>query len=222
MRLELERGFKLNFWKNWNKLSLILCLHFLCCSFTSDAQGTFVRDLQFAQPMTQRLFDLVEEWEKNWRKKFDDDDKYMFSDVRFYVSDKVERGLLDQVHEEWSEGKCLCLNLLTRVNWVATVATACVCLPWAFVSEAKKCLASMLGMMIHWYHSFWELGSRDHKSSWVQTKWCPCETTPARLLLPMSLTWGANGLSGERSGLYCCCTLKKTKEKKCKCLDLFT
>jgi REP element-mobilizing transposase RayT len=66
---------------------------------TSDAQGTFVRDLQLAQPMTQRLFNLVEEWEKYWKEKFDDD-KYMFSAVRFYVADKVERGLLDQVHEE--------------------------------------------------------------------------------------------------------------------------
>jgi hypothetical protein len=27
-------------------------------------------------------------------KKGFDDDKYMFSDVRFYVADKVERGLL--------------------------------------------------------------------------------------------------------------------------------
>jgi hypothetical protein len=48
------------------------------------------------------------------RKIFDD--KYMFSDVRFYVADKVEKGLLDQVHEDQSEGKCLYLNLLTRVN----------------------------------------------------------------------------------------------------------
>jgi hypothetical protein len=40
----------------------------------------------------------------------------MFSDVRSYVADKVERGLLDQVHEDQSEGKCVYLNLLTRVK----------------------------------------------------------------------------------------------------------
>jgi hypothetical protein len=41
---------------------------------------------------------MVKEREKYWKKKFNDDE-YILSDVRFYVADKVERGLLDQVHE---------------------------------------------------------------------------------------------------------------------------
>ncbi len=48
-----------------------------------------------------------------------------------------------------SQKASVCIRtLLARVNWVTTVATACVC-P-GLVSEAQKCLASMLGMMIHW------------------------------------------------------------------------
>jgi len=52
MRLELEKGVELLFSKK-NEVSLVLFLYFLQCSFTSDAQRTFVT-LQFAHPMTEK------------------------------------------------------------------------------------------------------------------------------------------------------------------------
>jgi hypothetical protein len=67
--LELERDLELFFIKkNWSKLSLILFLCFLHCSFTPKAQRSFVA-LQFACPMTQNLLNLVKEWGKLSQKK---------------------------------------------------------------------------------------------------------------------------------------------------------
>ncbi len=60
MRLELERGLELFFSKFSSKLLVILSLCSLHCSFTSDAQRTFVT-LQSAHPMTQKLFNLIKE-----------------------------------------------------------------------------------------------------------------------------------------------------------------
>jgi hypothetical protein len=53
---------------------------FLCCSFTSAGQRTFVAP-QFAHPMTQKLLNLAEELIKYW-KLFSD--RYLFGDGRFY------------------------------------------------------------------------------------------------------------------------------------------
>jgi hypothetical protein len=80
MRLGLEMGLQLFFQKNWSKLSFILITCFLCCSFTSDAQQTFVR-YQFAHPMTQKLLNSTKELGKYWEMF---DDRYMFGDGRFY------------------------------------------------------------------------------------------------------------------------------------------
>jgi hypothetical protein len=52
----------------------------LHCSFTSDAQRTFVA-LQFARPMTQKWLNLAKELGKYW-KMFND--RYMLGDERFY------------------------------------------------------------------------------------------------------------------------------------------
>jgi hypothetical protein len=84
MGLELERGLEFFFSpkKTWNKVRLILFLYFLGCSFTSDAQRTFVA-LQFEGPMTQKSLNSVNEWEKYW-KLFDD--KYLFIYLHIYPS----------------------------------------------------------------------------------------------------------------------------------------
>jgi hypothetical protein len=60
MRLELKKGLELFFQFFKGKLSLILLLCFLRCSFTSDVQRTFVT-FQFAHPMTQKLLNLIKE-----------------------------------------------------------------------------------------------------------------------------------------------------------------
>jgi hypothetical protein len=60
MGLELERDLELFFQKDGSKLSLTLFLCFLRCSFTSDAQRTFIA-LQFVGAMTQKLLNLVKE-----------------------------------------------------------------------------------------------------------------------------------------------------------------
>jgi hypothetical protein len=61
------------FSKFWIKLSFIL---FLCCSFTSNAQKTFVA-LHFVCPMMEKWLNLANELGKYWNVF---DDKYMFGD----------------------------------------------------------------------------------------------------------------------------------------------
>jgi hypothetical protein len=67
MRLELETGLELFFQENWSKLnpklSFILVLCLLCCSFTYDTQRTFIA-FQFVHQMTkkQKSLNLVKEW----------------------------------------------------------------------------------------------------------------------------------------------------------------
>jgi hypothetical protein len=87
MGLELERDLELFFQKNWSKLSLTLFLCFLRCSFTSDAERTFIA-LQFGGAMTQKLLNLVKEWQKYW-KMFDD--KYMFSDATLRNDKNIDK-----------------------------------------------------------------------------------------------------------------------------------
>jgi len=82
MRLKLKWGIELFFQKIWSKLSLILFLCLLRCSFTSETQRKFVT-LQFAHPMTQKSLNLIKQWVKYW-KMFRDN--YMFDDGRFYLS----------------------------------------------------------------------------------------------------------------------------------------
>jgi hypothetical protein len=60
MNLELESSLELFFQTFESKLSLILFLCFLHCSFTSDTERTF-ETLQFAHPMTQKSLDLIKE-----------------------------------------------------------------------------------------------------------------------------------------------------------------
>ncbi len=60
MNLELEKSLELFFQTFESKLSLILFLCFLGCSFTSDAERTF-GTLQFVHPMTQKLLKLINE-----------------------------------------------------------------------------------------------------------------------------------------------------------------
>jgi ABC-type Na+ efflux pump permease subunit len=74
MVLELEKGLKLLFQKNWSKLLFIPFLCFLRSSFAFVAPRTFVA-LQFAHPMTQKSLYLAKELGKYWK---------VFSDERFY------------------------------------------------------------------------------------------------------------------------------------------
>ncbi len=65
--LELKSGLNFFFFKkNWSKLSLILFLCFLSCSFTSDIERTFVA-LQFAHAMTQKSPNSIKEWGNHWK-----------------------------------------------------------------------------------------------------------------------------------------------------------
>ncbi len=59
-----------------NKLSLILFLCLLRCSFTSDTQRIFVV-LQFVHLMIQKWLNLVKEWGKYWKVL---DGRYVFND----------------------------------------------------------------------------------------------------------------------------------------------
>jgi hypothetical protein len=72
----LERDLELYLQKNWSKLSFILFMCFLQCCFTFDTEGTFVA-FQLTCSITQKLLNLVNEWEKYF-KMFDD--KYMLDD----------------------------------------------------------------------------------------------------------------------------------------------
>jgi len=65
------------FSKFWIKLSFML---FLCCSYTSTAQRTFVA-LHFVCPMTEKWLTLANKLGKYWNVF---DDNYMFGDGRFY------------------------------------------------------------------------------------------------------------------------------------------
>jgi hypothetical protein len=78
--LKLETGTKIFSQIFWSKLSLILFLCFLGCSFTADTQTLSV-DLQFVHPMTHKSLNLVEEWKKYWKVL---NDKYKFGDEQFY------------------------------------------------------------------------------------------------------------------------------------------
>jgi hypothetical protein len=60
------------------------CVFWNPCSFTFDAQRTFVA-LLFAHPMTQKSLNLANESGKFW-KVFNDE--FMFSDVQFYPNTK--------------------------------------------------------------------------------------------------------------------------------------
>jgi hypothetical protein len=81
MGVKLKKGLDLFFQMFWSKPSLILFLYFfLCCSFMSDAQRTFLT-LQFAHSMTQKSLNLIKERGKYW-KMFDD--MYMFDDEHSY------------------------------------------------------------------------------------------------------------------------------------------
>jgi hypothetical protein len=85
MRLELERGLEQFFQKIWSKLWLVLVLCFLCYSFTSDTQRTFV-SLQVVHPMTQKSLNSIKVWLKYWEVF---DNRYVFDDRHTYPSTEV-------------------------------------------------------------------------------------------------------------------------------------
>ncbi len=102
--LKLERDLVLLFQKIWSKLSLILFLCFLGCSFIFEVERTFV-GLQFVCPVTPKLLNLVKEWEKYW-KVFDH--RYVFSDGGFYIKRASPKWLTNKFdwlllanHNDW-------------------------------------------------------------------------------------------------------------------------